>query len=236
MLKRMMLSLVVAALGIGVVAGMWWTGGPSVLAREDPGCSERDADGPFMGMADPDAPYDLRFIDEMIMHHQGAIMSAGMMIADSERPELRDLTRRIQESQQRQIDQMREWRAQWYPDAPAPAMDMEPTANMMGGRMSGDGMMDGGGMMGMMSGGMMGGDRTDKMFLQMMIPHHQLAVEMGEDALQNAEHQELKGLADEIIQGQSAEITEMERYLQDWYGAASTRDAASGMQSMMGQC
>ncbi|HEV2106889.1 MAG TPA: DUF305 domain-containing protein [Thermomicrobiales bacterium] len=234
MLKRMMPSLVVATLGIGVVAGMWWIGGGSTLAREDPGCSERDVGGPFMGMADPDAPYDLRFIDEMIMHHQGAIMSAEMMIEDSERPELRDLAQRIQESQQRQVAQMREWRAQWYPDAPAPAMDMEPMGDMMSGGMM-DGMMSGGGMMsdGGMMGMMMGGERIDRMFLRMMIPHHQLAVEMGEDALQRAEHQALKGLAEEIIQGQSAEIEEMERYLQDWYGVESTRDAAGGMQDMM---
>jgi uncharacterized protein (DUF305 family) len=242
MLKRIMLCLMVVALGIGALAGIWWTGGPSAFAHEDADCGERGEDGPFMGMADPDAPYDLRFIDEMIMHHQGAIISSEMMIEDSERSELRDLAQRIQESQQRQIDQMREWRTEWYPDAPAPAMDMDPMAEMMesmGGGMMSDGgmmggMMDGGGMMGMMSdGGMMGGDRTDKMFLRMMIPHHQLAVDMGEDALQNAAHQELKGLAEEIIKGQSAEIEEMERYLQDWYGAESTRDAAGGMQDMM---
>ncbi len=75
---------------------------------------------PFMGVADPSAPYDLRFLDEMIMHHQGAIMSARGMIADSARPEPRDLARRIIAGQQRQIDQMRAWRQEWYPDAGPP--------------------------------------------------------------------------------------------------------------------
>lgn len=34
------------------------------------------ARGPSMGTSDPNAPYDLRFIDEMTVHHQGAVMSA----------------------------------------------------------------------------------------------------------------------------------------------------------------
>jgi len=63
---------------------------------------------------------------------------------------------------------------------------------------------------------------------------------MAEDALVSAEHEELKTLAQEIIDGQSAEITEMEGYLLDWYGEASTRDTADDMlammQRMMGSC
>ena len=226
MVKQLILSATLVGLALlraGVVAGAGWTSGlPAVIPDARDGC-DPTGDGPFMGMADPSAPYDLRFLDEMVMHHQGAIMSAEMMIADSERPELRDLARRIQEGQQRQIDQMRIWRAQWYPDADAPTMDMDPMADMMD-----DGMMAGG-----MMRGMMGGDQLDRMFLRMMIPHHQLAIDMAEDALTNAQHAELKELAREIIADQSAEIEEMEGYLRDWYGAESTRDAAEPMRAVM---
>lgn len=235
MLKRQFTTIFVVVLtvlgGIGLLAG-----GGTALAHEEEGCGTPTADGAFMGMSDPDAPYDLRFIDEMVMHHRGAIMSSEMMIADSERPELRDLAQRIQESQQRQIDQMLAWRAEWYPDAATPAVDM-------GGMMDGTGMMDGMGGNGMMSGmmgGMMDGEMTDRMFLRMMIPHHQLAIDMAEDALVNADHAELKTLAQEIIDGQSAEIKEMAGYLREWYGETSTRGAADDMrgmmQSMMGGC
>ncbi len=231
MSKRLMLSLALALLGVGALVSIRWTDGANALAHEDAGCADRSAADPFMDMADPNAPYDLRFIDEMIMHHRGAIMSAEMMITDSEHPELRDLARRIQESQQHQIDQMLAWRAQWYPTAAAPAMSMDPMADTMENMMDGDGMM---------SGGMMGGEMADRMFLRMMIPHHQLAIDMAEDALVHAEHQELKGLAREIIAGQAAEITEMEGYLRAWYDAETTRDAAGQMRAMMrrmmGQC
>ncbi len=224
MSKQTFLPLVVAGLALvgAAVAGRFWpAAGGTALAHPGHGDATPTADEAFMGVADPAAPYDLRFIDEMTMHHQGAIVSAEMMIGDSERPELRDLARRIQEGQRRQIERMRAWREAWYPDAPAPAMDMGPMADMM--EMMGGGMMD----------GMMGGEGADRMFLRMMIPHHQLAVDMAEDALDRAEHEELKGFAREIIREQSAEIAEMEGYLRDWYGDASTRDDAEGMRDMM---
>jgi uncharacterized protein (DUF305 family) len=61
---------------------------------------------------------------------------------------------------------------------------------------------------------MMGTDGADAMFLRMMIPHHQLAIDMSEQALDNAEHPELKELAQQIIDEQSAEIELMEGYLE----------------------
>ena len=36
-----------------------------------------------------------------------------------------------------------------------------------------------------------------------------------------------------IIRTQLAEISEMERYLKDWYGEGSTRDMAGSMRDMM---
>ncbi len=161
----------------------------------------------MMGTFDEDKPFDLQFIDQMTMHHEGAIMSSRMMIGDSERPELRELARNIEESQSRQIDQMRNFRDEWYPDA-------EQTSGMPAGAMGemmGEGMMEG--MMGGSMQGMMGGDATDEMFLQMMIPHHQTAVDMSEKALEESDRPELKKLAQTIKEEQSAEIKLMQGYL-----------------------
>jgi uncharacterized protein (DUF305 family) len=163
-----------------------------------------------MGSFDENRPFDLQFIDQMIMHHQGALMSSEHMIADSERPELRELAQSIQESQSEQIEQMQEWRKEWYPDAERTFGMMDPTRM---DEMMGDGMME------QMTGGsmqeMMGGDATDAMFLRMMIPHHQMAVDMSEEALERAEHPELKELARKIIDEQSAEIELMQGYLDE---------------------
>jgi len=158
----------------------------------------------MMGSSNLSDPYDLRFLDEMIVHHEMAIGMVQMMIGQSTHPELRDLGRRIVTGQQRQIDQMTARRQQWYPNA-------APSSSMMGGMM-------GNGTTGMMGRGMMQGDFADRMFLTMMIPHHQRAIDMGNDALGNALHPDLKGLAKDIIAVQSAEITEMRGYLAAWYG------------------
>ena len=57
----------------------------------------------------------------------------------------------------------------------------------------------------------------------------------GGDALENAEHDEPKGLSRVIVDEQSEEIGEMERYLKAWYDDVSTRDLAGPMRDMMGR-
>ncbi len=167
-------------------------------------------EGHTMGSFDEEQPFDLQFIDQMIMHHQGAIMSSEHMIADSERPELRQLAENIQQSQSEQIEQMQAWREEWYGDAERTFGMMDPTQmdEMMGDRMMNE-------MMGGSMHEMMGGDTTDAMFLRMMIPHHQLAIDMSEQALDEAEHPELEELAQTIAEEQSAEIELMQEYLEE---------------------
>lgn len=52
--------------------------------------------------------FDREFIEQMIPHHEMAIMMA-QMIRDSERAEMRQLAQNIIESQSREIDMMRGW-------------------------------------------------------------------------------------------------------------------------------
>jgi uncharacterized protein (DUF305 family) len=154
--------------------------------------------------SDSNAPFDQRFLDQMIMHHQGAVMSAQMMIADSARPELRDLAQRIITGQQREIDQMRQWRQNWYATANSGAMPGMMNGGMMAGAMANRDQMR----------QMMGANVDfDRMFLQMMLPHHEAAIAMAQQALTQAEHPEIKTLAQNIITTQRAEISEMQGYL-----------------------
>jgi uncharacterized protein (DUF305 family) len=156
---------------------------------------------------DPAQPFELRFLDQMVPHHQMAVHSAQMMIAGSERPELRDLAQRIISAQQTEIEQMGQWRAAWFPDAaPAPSM------TIMGGS---SGMTSG-------QAGMMGGQaQVDRLFLEMMIPHHEAAISMAEQALEESERPEIRTLAEAIISSQSAEIDQMRGYLRDFFGVTT---------------
>jgi uncharacterized protein (DUF305 family) len=66
------------------------------------------------------------------------------------------------------------------------------------------------------------GDEFDRAFLAEMIVHHQGAVEMARLALTNAQHKEIKDLANAIIAAQNKEIAEMNAWQKAWYGIAGT--------------
>lgn len=65
------------------------------------------------------------------------------------------------------------------------------------------------------------GDQFDKAFLEEMVVHHEGAIAMAQQALQTAQHSELKTMAQNIIEAQMAEIATMREWLQSWYGAAT---------------
>lgn len=60
------------------------------------------------------------------------------------------------------------------------------------------------------------GDAYDKAFLQMMVAHHQGAIDMAELSEDRAKHDEIKHLSQDIISAQAEEINDMEQWLSDW--------------------
>jgi hypothetical protein len=63
------------------------------------------------------------------------------------------------------------------------------------------------------------GDAFDAAFIEMMIPHHQGAIDMAKLAQQNAKHVEIQQMAEDIISAQQREIDEMKQWQSSWgYG------------------
>lgn len=149
-------------------------------------------------MVDSSQPFDAQFIDSMIEHHQGAIAMAEVAVEQAEHEELRNLAEEIIAAQSVEIEQLQNWRSDWYADlAPTDGMDM-----------------------GM---GAMGINEDvnvpfDQRFIGAMISHHQGAIGMAQMALEQAEHEEIRTLAEAIISAQSAEIEQMLDWLAEWYG------------------
>ena len=72
---------------------------------------------------------------------------------------------------------------------------------------------------------------ADTMFLQMMIPHHQQAIDISEVALKVSKNNELLALAKIIIRDQKSEISQMKSWLQL---AGSSEDMGHSMKNMGG--
>ena len=60
------------------------------------------------------------------------------------------------------------------------------------------------------------GDSYDKAFIEMMIVHHQGAIDMAELSATRARHDEVKQLSQAIILAQEEEIAQMKRWQIDW--------------------
>ena len=74
---------------------------------------------------------------------------------------------------------------------------------------------------------------ADIMFLQMMIPHHQQAVDISNLALKSSTDSELLALARTIIDAQTSEIAQMKSWLADAGASEDPGHAMDGMGGML---
>jgi uncharacterized protein (DUF305 family) len=169
---------------------------------------------------------DQHFIQMMIPHHQGAIDMANLALTKATHPDLKKLAENVKTSQSKEIQEMKSWYKKWYgtdvPTASSTGIPMHSGTDMNQGMPMHSGLgMDMTQMMDMM--GMMNMDLTalknapnfDQVFIEQMIPHHQMAVMMAAMVL-DSPHPELRNLAKAIIQAQTAEIEEMFQWQQAW--------------------
>jgi uncharacterized protein (DUF305 family) len=166
-----------------------------------------------MDLGPADATFDLRFLDAMMLHHEGAIVMAEDALEKSNREEIKTLSNEIIAAQRAEIAQMQEWRQAWYPSASADPvmyhaegnheMPMTPEMKSMM-RMDMDlGAAD---------------EEFDLRFMDAMIPHHEGALVMAQEVLEKSDRPELQALAQEILSSQQAEIDQMNQWRKDWYG------------------
>lgn len=163
-----------------------------------PACGGGDGDSDASGTP-TGAAFDRAFIDAMVPHHESAIeMASAAKEAGLDQPDLVKVANDILATQQKEIDQMKEWRAEWFGSSEidsngAAALGL--SESEMGMQHDADALLNSGDV------------NTD--FAQMMITHHQGAIEMAKLADDNAEHDEIKDLAEAIISAQEREIDVM---------------------------
>ncbi|HEX6074814.1 MAG TPA: DUF305 domain-containing protein [Micromonosporaceae bacterium] len=184
-IKRRLAVVALAVAGSLLLAGCGAGGDDS----EDPATS---------GQATHNAA-DIAFATGMIPHHQQALEMAGLAADRAADPTVKDLAARIEKAQDPEIEQMSGWLRDWGQPVPTPG----------GGHAAHSGMP------GMMSDAEMGsltsasGTDFDRMFLEMMIRHHEGAIEMAKEEQDKGSNAEAKQLAESIATSQAAEVKEM---------------------------
>ncbi|MEE6272410.1 DUF305 domain-containing protein [Georgenia sp. MJ206] len=151
---------------------------------------------------------DTGFAQMMIVHHAGAIEMADLAVERADSEDVRTLAEGISAAQGPEIEEMTSWLETWG----------EETSPMGGMEGMGHAGMDRGGMD--QEGAMaelesLSGSEFDRRLLELMIMHHEGAVEMAQTELDNGESSQALGLAQKIIEDQEPEIEQMEQMVVD---------------------
>ncbi len=143
------------------------------------------------------ATFEVRFLERMIDHHAMAVHMASLCEGRTAHEELQSMCTAIATTQQQQeIATMRSWLEDWYGISYEPMMHnmqhMERLSSMAGAGF-------------------------ETLFMEMMIRHHKGAVREGSRCLDQAYHEDLLSLCEDIIVAQTLELGQMREWLCDWY-------------------
>jgi uncharacterized protein (DUF305 family) len=166
------------------------------------------------------------FARDMMVHHAQAVEMAEIVRGKTESEDIGNLAPDIALTQQAQIGQMQGWLQVWglSPTGSEPAMSWmgEPTNGLMPGMATPEDIQE------LRDASP---EEADVLFLQLMIPHHQAALQMTDAILSRSDRPEVQSLAKAISTSQQSEIQNMEQMLQD-RGASLPEEPEMNMENM----
>jgi uncharacterized protein (DUF305 family) len=214
-MSKKMMSVLLPALAAGtVLAGCG--GGGDHSHQNMPAMSSSASMAPGAGQQSVHNQADVAFAQQMIPHHQQAVEMAKMVPSHSSNQQVIDLANQVQQAQAPEIQQMTSWLRAWGASVPTTGMGATSMPGMDHGSMPS---MTHGSMPGMMPAQDMAklnqahGTEFDRMWLQMMIQHHQGAIDMSKTELAQGSNPDAKQLAQRIIGSQQKEIDTMKGLL-----------------------
>lgn len=155
---------------------------------------------------------DVSFATDMIQHHAQALSMVDLTVDRTLDPEVQQLAEAIREAQGPEIETMTDWLQDWDEEVPETMRDHVNSDDGMESMGDSD-------MPGMMS----GDDFTqledasdadfETMWLEMMVAHHEGAVEMAEAEQSDGQFKDAVDLAGNVVESQSAEIDQMKALL-----------------------
>ncbi|MDF3300881.1 DUF305 domain-containing protein [Streptomyces tropicalis] len=154
---------------------------------------------------------DVSFAQKMIPHHRQAVSMAGLAPSRAKSQQVKDLAEKIEQAQAPEINTMSGWLRTWGAKVPGTGMSgMENMPGMAHSDSSMSGMMSDADMAELKG---LSGAAFDRAFLQMMIRHHQGAIEMAKAEQAKGAYGPARTMAKSIVTSQSAEIAEMNAML-----------------------
>lgn len=130
--------------------------------------------------------FDIAFLSQMISHHQAALQMARQAVAVSSKPATKENAQKVMLAQTAEIAQMTQWLKEWYQSEPSKSQQtlvLEDMKSMTAMPVT-----------------------NDQSFYEMMIPHHQGAIDMSNLVKGRTENKKVEALADQIINDQTSEI------------------------------
>ena len=224
----------------GTRSPRWWmaAGLAAAVAAASPGIGSAQAQAGAQVPAASEA--DVRFIEGMMAHHAQALEMTALVPARSGRDDVRMMAERIDVSQRSEIERMQQWlRARGLPVPQAAAHHAHPpdsaghAATASAGEHAGHGAAGGhAGMPGMATPEEMSrlarasGAEFDRLFLELMIRHHEGALVMVEQLFGTpggGQDPEMYSIASEVDADQRMEIDRMRAMQQGAPGGARPR-------------
>jgi uncharacterized protein (DUF305 family) len=194
------------------------TSTPGAMAHEMP-----MAGTPAAGMDHMVMEFDQMYIDMMIPHHQSIIAMAQAALPRLQDDRLREIAQAVIEEQGAEIEQLQEYREAWYGDPNPMPMDEAMMAAMdemipgMGDSESMGTMMDAEALVAAFC----AAENSDLGFIDLTIPHHEMAIQASEAAMERAAHDEIRMVAERVIEDQQREIDELTAIRQEFTEAAT---------------
>lgn len=151
------------------------------------------------------------FIKEMIPHHQEAIDTSNIIMAQTTDPELKKFAQAVITGQTAEVNQMKGWLKTWFKEEYVASSSYLP-------------------MMGDLS--QFTGRDLDKVYVAGMIRHHQGAIDMARKVLQLNPRPEIKKMADDIIAVQATEVATLQGWLDTKYQGVEAKDEMNHMMNI----
>jgi uncharacterized protein (DUF305 family) len=144
-----------------------------------------------MDLGTADRLVDLRYLNAMAAHHRGAILLA-QQAEQSQRPEIRSLAAAIQKDEPKLIDELYQWKKEWYRDT---RKVRDPLPARLGSY----------------------DDKLDLRFLNALIAHHERGILMTQEIRKKSSRAEILNNADAVENFLKTTRTTLKEWRKTWY-------------------